>query len=208
MEKTILSIDLDIIMHPSISLYNDDVMEEDAPVELWASLEKEYKYEENKILDFDPIVLIELAKLLKIHKDKPIHFIENHEEIVDYLKKEEDYNTSTYNIYNIDFHHDIWYDTEDALKKWDKDTYDCGNWLGYLYFKKKLNSITWLKASNSSNLETPIYGRNFKLNTMTLREFYKLYSINFDEVFFCLSPQWIPKYFHYIYDLFKIFIGE
>lgn len=208
MEKNILSIDLDIIMHPSIDLYNNEVNEEDQPKQLWAYLENEYNFEKNKILDFDSLTLLNLANLIKVNKDKPIHFIINHEEIVDYLKKESDYNSSTYNIYNIDFHHDIWYDTEDALNKWKQDKYDCGNWLGYLYFKKKTASITWLKASNSNMLETPIYGGNFQLNTMTLGDFYKLYKINFDEVYFCLSPQWVPKQFHYLYELFKTLIGD
>ena len=208
MEKIILSIDLDIIMHPTIDLYNDEAIESEDPHVLWAFLENEYNYEKNNTLYFDPNVLLNLAKLIKNNQNKPIYFIQNHEEIVNNLKQQSDYLSTKYNIYNIDFHHDIWYDTEDALEKWKKDQYDCGNWLGYLYFKKKLSSITWLKAPNSKPLGTPIYGKNFKLNTMTLGDFDKLNKVNFDEVYFCLSPQWIPKHFHYLYDLFKIFIGE
>ena len=63
MKKNILSIDLDIIMHPSITLYNDEVEGEDNPEELWNYFETEYHYSENHSLQYDTYTLIEIIKL-------------------------------------------------------------------------------------------------------------------------------------------------
>lgn len=209
MEKTILSIDFDIIMYPCINLYNDDVEGNDDPAILWEELEDEYNLENYDLLSYDAKVLLELGKLIFENKDKPIYFIDSHEEIVDILKTQPTYQDSKYNLYNVDFHHDLWYRPTDFKEITDKDKYDCSDWLGYLYLTKKIASMTWLKAPNSSMPNIDTYGGDFNLNILKIRDFKKLHEIDFDEVFFCLSPQWVPRKYIVFYDLIRTMVkGE
>lgn len=208
MTKNILSIDFDIVMYPCINLYNGDVDGGDNPTELWRDLEDEYGLENYNILKCDMSIVMEIAKVVAYYYKlgKPIYFIDEHQEIVDNLKKEPTYDEDTYNICNVDFHHDLWYresDFPDILKA---DEYNCSDWLGYLYLKKKLESFTWLKAPNSDEPEFRSYGGDFDLKTLRIREFNKLYDMNFDEVYMCLSPQWVPDKFRPYYNLIRVMV--
>jgi hypothetical protein len=206
--KNILSIDLDIIMHPSIDLYNEEIFADEDPDELWKDLEETYHYQEHSTLSYDEKTVLELAKLIHKNKSKPFHFITSHEEIVTILKNSPTYNQENYNLVNIDFHHDLWYTEEDFPYIVKEDGYDCTNWLGYLYLKKKIAQMTWMKAPNSSKPNLKIYGGKFQLNTLTLREFFRLEEQDFDEVFVCLSPQWIPPQHRFFYEIFKLIVSK
>lgn len=206
MEKKILSIDFDIIMYPCIKLYNGDVNGDDNPVDLWRGLEDEYGLENYNILTYDARVLKEITKLITINKNKPIHFIQEHQEIVDHLKTTSGWDIDKYDIYNIDFHHDMWYRDTDFADILKKDEYNCSDWLGYLYLTKRTSNVTWLKAPNSEDLSIKAYGGEVKLNTLRIREFYRLNEIDFDEIYFCLSPQWVPQKYKIFYDMIQIMI--
>lgn len=205
MEKKILSIDFDIIMYPCITLYNGEIDGDDNPIESWRQLEEEYGFESYNMFTYDTKVLKELAKIITYNRkqNKPIYYITEHQQIVDKLKKDKDYDTSQYNIYNIDFHHDLWYNDTDIIQIVEDDDYHCGCWIGYLYLKKKLTSLTWLKAPNSDMPEIKTYSNDLQFNTLRIREFEDLYEIDFDEVYFCLSPQWVPQKYKILYDLIK-----
>jgi hypothetical protein len=206
MEKKILSIDFDIIMYPCINLYNADVDGGDNPIDLWKELEDEYGFENYDILTYDGRVLKEITKLLAENKDKPIYFIQEHQEIVDNLKKGAGWGEDRYDVYNVDFHHDLWYRDTDFAEILKQDEYNCSDWLGYLFLTKKLTGLTWLKAPNSDPPEIKAYGSDLELQTLRIREFYKLHEIDFDEIYFCLSPQWIPQKYKIFYDIIKILI--
>ena len=207
MEKNILSIDLDIIMHPSIDLYNDDIYVNEDPDELWSNLEEEFAFEAFDTLKYDKEVLLDIIRLLKKNKDKPIIFIKDHDEIVNLLKNDTDYPQCMYNIYNIDFHHDLWYGEDDVLDAKSEDNYTCADWLGYLYLHKKTSSITWIKAKNSSNINIKPYGnKDCKIEYLSIKDFSQLEDINFDQIYFCLSPQWIPPKYRIIYDVIKLLL--
>jgi len=209
MEKKILSIDFDIIMAPSIELYNDYAFAETDPAELWADLEAEYQFEFYDKLQFDETILYGITDLLKHFKDKPIYFITDHDEVVDILKKSPNYNIDIYNIYNVDFHHDFWYDKLAFNEILQQDEYNCGTWLGYLYLTKKLSSVTWVKALHSDAMSFRPYGNdNCKINLESIRNIEKLKDIDFDEVYFCLSPQWIPPRYVIFYNLIKQLLEE
>lgn len=203
MEKTILSIDFDIIMYPCINLYNDDVEGNDDPAEIWERLEDEYGLENYNILSYDAKVLLEIGRLIGANKKKPIYFIESHEQIVDILKEQSNYEQSKYHIYNVDFHHDLWYRDTDFTEITHNNEYDCSDWLGYLYLKKKIASMTWLKAPNSTMPEFDTYGGDYKLNLLKIRDFDQLHEIEFDEIYFCLSPQWVPRKYAVFYELIQ-----
>lgn len=196
----ILSIDFDIIMYPCIKLYNDKVGGESNPTELWRYLEHEYELE--NFINYDAKYLLKVAKILKqvIDDGAKLIPIQEHQEIVDYLKERETYQDERYNIYNIDFHHDLWYREEDKNMILSFDKYNCSNWLGYLLMQDKTESCHWVCAGNSGGCPDKFEGKN-TLETKTRLMEFEVEDLKFDYVFFCLSPQWIPYQFHHLYQL-------
>lgn len=81
-----------------------------------------------------------------------------------------------------------------------------GNWIAWLHSQGKLNSIVWIHNPNSINLQRNDF--NIQLlgdkYTFHLREDYKFEEsifadYDFDHVFVCLSPTYIPaSYWHYM----------
>lgn len=114
--QTILTIDFDIIMGPSIDLYNARV-----PFTSWDNLTDNPYYQ---ILTTDNIHYLRLTSLLieLIHfiPKEDIHFIESHDDICKYIVEKS-------NIINIDHHHDLGYDDSIDGKK-----LTCANWVKYL----------------------------------------------------------------------------
>lgn len=125
---------------------------------------------------------------------------------MDILKQsEENWQEDTYELINVDFHHDLWYRQEDLAAMADFDEYNCSNWVGYLLIKNKLkdNTYTWLKAPNS---DPPLRLNDIDCNFefLTIRDFPSLLEQEFDEVFFCLSPQWVPYKYSKLYELIQL----
>ena len=85
MVKKILSIDFDIIMYPCIKMYNDKVGGDANSTQLWQGLENDLDI--SNILSYDWITLKNIAQL--IAKSKNVHFIKEHQEIIDILKSED-----------------------------------------------------------------------------------------------------------------------
>lgn len=205
MVKNILSIDFDIIMYPCIKLYNDQVPGDENPTVLWNNLEE--RFDIDHFLTYDARLYIEIVKCVKeaVANGAKLIQIEDHDKLVDWIKGFDDefYNDeeNKYNITNIDFHHDLMYRKLDksAITRFDK--YNCSDWLGYLYLKKKAQSITWVKAPNSIPYCND-FGEIKDLEILPKSEIGILNKTNkFDYVFLCLSPQWVPYKFKHLYDL-------
>lgn len=202
MNKKILSIDFDIIMYPCIRLYNEKCAGDCNPTELWNYLN--HAYDLDSSIRYDATVLQNIAKIIKhsVKNGAKLHLITEHQEIVDSLKTETDFDDTTYSIYNIDFHHDLWYHgDEDKNDIVTFDRYNCTNWLGYLFLKGKTELIEWFKAPNSE-IET-----NEVKDICAIKRLDEVLGIdftNFSDVYFCLSPQWVPYKYHHLYRL----IGE
>lgn len=201
MVKKILSIDFDIIMYPCIKMYNDKVGGEANSTQLWQGLENDLDI--SNILSYDWITLKNIAQL--IAKSKNVHFIKEHQKVVDILKSTAGWSEDTYELTNVDFHHDLWYRQSDLAAITDFDQYNCSDWAGYLLLKNKLvnNHYTWLKAPNS---DMPLQFDNieYKLDLLKIRDFGSLLEQDFDEVFFCLSPQWVPYKYSKFYDIIQL----
>lgn len=199
----ILSVDFDIIMYPCIKLYNDKVGGDANPTELWSFLEQEYELQ--NFINYDAKYLLKIAELVKTATSKGAKLIpiQEHQEIVDYLKATETYEEDSYDVVNIDFHHDIWYRDEDKNNILSFDKYNCSNWLGYLYLKDKTNSIEWICAGNSGGY--PAYDKENEtvevINKKTRLLEWDGQVKDVDYVFLCLSPQWVPYKFHHLYQL-------
>lgn len=206
MVKKILSIDFDIICYPCIRLYNHMVHGAESPVVTWNSLNESIDIQ--NALSYDSNTLLDIAKLIRknVQSGAKLRLIEEHQHLVDALKLDENYSDTTYDIYNIDFHHDLWYHKEDLTNMVDFDDYTCANWLGYLLLKGKTNSVHWLKAPNS-DMPTPFISEDPFTSILKIRDFDKIEE-EFDEIYFCFSPQWTPHQYRVFYKLIAATLGN
>ena len=202
----ILTIDFDIIMYPCIKLYNNEVGGNANPTQLWDYLENTKEIE--LFLNYDAKVLLDIIRLLKIQtqeKHTPLTALEEHQEIIDCLKKFDSFeDKESFEITNIDFHHDIWYRDEDKNDIVSFDKYNCSNWLGYLYLTDKTKKITWYKASNSDCL----LDEKIIDNMVNISKIPYLFKEDFDAIYLVKSPQWVHHKFIHLFDFLKIAFGD
>lgn len=181
--KTILSIDFDIIMAPSIDSYNDRV-----PRTSWERLNKEPLYQ-LIVADYQIYQKLTnyLMTLLPLIEQKNIHFIYDHEQIIDFLNPDE-----YYNIIHIDHHHDMGYGPIEEKEK----ELGCANWL---HFVPHLLTCKWIKNDNS---QTPPKEKTIKdLEILNLKSTI-LDTLNCpQEIYICLSPPWIPPNHRFLFYL-------
>lgn len=191
----ILSVDFDYIMYPCIKLYNTYVSESENQTFIWERLEQILEIDKYLCYDANALKTITEIILKNIRKQAKFIPVKNHEEIVDILKKNKDYSSTKFDIVNIDFHHDMYYREEDIAEILDFGKYNCSDWLGYLYFTDKLKRCQWLKAPNSD-----FYDGKAEIEILGKKDLDSIGN-NFDIVFLCLSPQWVPYKYHHLYEL-------
>lgn len=189
--KTILSIDFDVIMNPSIELYNSLPGNWDDRIKRFPNL---------NALIFDSMMYQKLIQyIIEIvpHMDKDkIHFVESHDQIISFINKDEEIN-----LINIDHHHDWCYKLEDFNKKIEKSELNCGNWLKYLFDNEyQINIYEWIHGNNSMKInEKSNFGiklfKDKKIEELTIYDFPK----DIDELVICLSPEFVPIYYHSLY---------
>lgn len=173
----IATIDFDIIMAPSIQLYNTLV-----PAQSWDKLIENPHFQlcmadtniYEKIFKY-------IMKCVKYLDQSHIHFIDSHDKVLLYINEKSD-------IINIDHHHDIGYGNDP-----DKPDLTCADWVSYLYNKDKLNSYTWIRNINS---ELPEGKWDYiDYNEKIIQE-YNIDELQVpDELIICLSEPWIPPYY-------------
>lgn len=209
----ILSIDFDIIMYPCIKLYNDKINGSESPVVLWNILQQSMEIDSH--LSYDAKTLLLLGWLLKRAKsnNSEIIALNEHQEIVDDLKKMNEYSTDIYNLTNVDFHHDIFYRKDDQPLAKYFDKCDCSNWVGYLYKNNKLVSYTWYKAPNSEGFNPRLIDENdmdkFIIKSVGIDEDLKeLASKTFHRVYLVKSPQWVPYKYIHLYNLLYCMVTD
>ena len=179
--KNIVTIDFDIIMAPSIEIYNNEV-----PKRSWDDL---LKFDQLRLLNADlnhyKKLTQWLLKIIKYISKENIIIIEDHGQIVKYLK-----NFNKINIYNIDHHHDLGYHLEN---KEERDKLNCGNWGLILKDLNILNDYHWIKNKNSILLPDNV--KEFDFFTYDLIEF-NLDNLPIpDKLIICLSEPWVPPMF-------------
>ena len=191
MKKQIITIDFDVIMAPSIIFYNplvphtewDDILSYPMGQALQADYGLYYKLTE---------FLMYITKNLSANQ---IHFITNHEQVVNFLDSNE-----TYNIINIDHHHDMGYGNS---RNPDADL-NCSNWVKILMDKEQCVSYTWIRNENS---ETDPEIENIYHNKI-LREV-DLYQLPVPEqLFIVVSPEWVPPQFTYLLDCWFVILNR
>lgn len=191
--KTILSIDFDIIMAPSISIYNDKV-----PSASWDVLQKEplYNLTYADLNHYQKLIQI-ILYLTNFLQEKQVHFIYDHEQIVNYIPKNEQFI-----LWNIDHHHDLGYD-EESLKSLENKKVTCANWVKWL-FDNHYNVIQYYWIKNENSLPCNEKSQSFLNITDDFRtvDINKLLSIRPDELIICLSSPWIPPHIRSLFFIF------
>ena len=179
--KTILSIDFDIVMAPSIEIYNAIVpkynWEEIAVHEPFAALAYPDYEHYQKLVNF-------IINLLPHLNKNQIVVIENHGKIVNHVPVNEDYR-----IINIDHHHDVWYPPDPKCR--DNDSVNCANWVRKLYETGYLKESVWVKNLNSADVD---YMYSHIINkTYNFSEWIEK-NENFipDQLVLSLSEPWVP----------------
>ena len=188
----ILSIDFDIIMKPSIEAYNN-LIDGHQPDKSIGAYCKEFPFFSCLPADLD--IYSVLTKYLKdIPKEKRI-FITDHREAFGVVRDHA--NGVPVSLINIDHHHDIAYH-ECPLTPNAAD----GNWVKCLYDNNLIQDYTWIR-NNNSHMPYDWVQEQFPDVEYLYFEKELLNEIKPDLVVICLSPNWVPKMYYPLYDLWK-----
>ncbi len=203
LKKKVLSIDMDYIMGPSIQLYNDCSCEDDfragsfwEKVNRLRGIEPFLTYDEKKYV----FLLKLLVKNLRRLEKRAVFFAEEHDMILELLaggdKKDE-----IFEIYNLDHHHDLFYNPR---QKEEVDRFNfasLASWAYYLGKNDKLAKYYWIHNENSQYIDAgAIRELDFPVDFDTYTEKYEeLLNIGFDYVFVCHSSEYLPPKFNHLF---------
>ena len=194
----ILSIDFDAIMFPCIRLYNEYCYGNENATTIWRQLE--FDRDINQYLSYDANVYKNIGKIIfkNIKNGAKLIPIQEHQMLVDHLKKY-DLLDLQFDITNIDYHHDIAYN-RNSFVEMEFDNYSCADWAGYLMTLNPETTLTWVRCPGSSPYNEDI--KEFT-NTITVKRIDEIVDLDddYDLIYFCLSPQWVPYLYHHLYDL-------
>ena len=204
----VLSIDLDYIMGPVIELYNG-LMFHDNPSIRWQEFFNSTDFNESHFrIDQANLLFCYNTFLKALHNCDSVSFGYEHDSILFSISDYENID-----LINIDHHDDIFCNDFDddfpggqnldaeyqALRMFDR--VHEGNWGAWLHVKNKLTKFSWITNPNSRNLHLKndfnyeILGDKYETYT---RDNYKFEDYNFDYIFVCLSPQYMPQaHWHY-----------
>lgn len=194
--KNIVTIDFDIIMAPSIELYNNFINESFSVEDIAININDLIKYSNADLNKYSYITMY-LFHLFNFLSEENIHFVFDHDQVYDYIK--EGY---SYNIFNIDHHHDCGYPGANS-------TLYCGNWVIKIDENNALNKYLWIANENSSPFPEDL---SFDKYEKVLLNDYNLFEIpNPDLLVICASFAWIPiqfvPLFHMWIDFYNTYFG-
>ena len=187
--KTVVSIDFDIIMAPSIELYNNMVPSAD-----WNSLLND-PYMQLLTIDTNHYskIFSYVMRCANHMKKENIHFIEDHGQASKFI-------TEPCKLFNIDHHHDLGYKEDNS----EEEKINCSNWVSYLHRENLITDYIWIKNVNSVEpLESPDW--------LTCKDFinYKLDDIPIpDELIICLSEPWVPYSYRPLFYLLMDYCND
>jgi len=220
--KNVLSIDMDYVMAPCIQLYNrmvgpifDDLKEDfdDREVgyygtrmkEFWDYMDDElccsrfFMFDNTKYEDIKNL----LSSKLKGMNDSKVYFGKEHDSILTFLCGDINKKDYVYNIYNVDHHHDIYY--QDTAR--DRiENFACAGlaeWGWYLYDFGKLNKFYWIKNKESHYPFKDIEDESEFCNLYDYENVTDLEDIFFDYIFVCKSEYYVPPKYHFLFDSIK-----
>jgi hypothetical protein len=224
--KRVLSIDLDYIAKPNIEDYNpdngDDFFHTNPHVRWDTFFEFSGTTANNVCIDVENLIFC-YRIFLKALKDRStsISFGYEHDAIMYSIE-----NLTDIELIHIDHHDDfldgqfselsdkIYHKTgvsrsieyEQIIKN---KSINEGNWISWLNSKNKISKFTWICNENSGNKErNSIISSLVKDYQCITKDEVNFSSYYFDEIFICLSPQYIsPQHWHY-FSMFMIAYEE
>ena len=174
---------------------------------------KPTKYFWEKILDSDGIehrdiiedkhnvmfIMKLFANAMKINDN--IVFGAHHDSILNHIDID---NETNFNIYNIDHHHDIWYNPNQKHAAEKYGEFNEGNWI--LPLSDKISKYTWIRNKNSELFNGEISFPYFTY-LHTDPELPSMMDKKWDLVYITLSPNYTAKehwfYFYMMIELYK-----
>lgn len=213
----VLSIDLDYIMGPTIQLYNG-LFFDDNPSLRWRQLYEYSDFKEHHFyIDQSNLLFCYNTFLKSIKNCNKVSFGYEHDSILFDLK-----DSKNIELINIDHHDDFFGgDYEPHMGGIEREYQNIirhgiiheGNWGAWLSSQNKLKSFTWIGNPNSANKIRNQENLKFFSNYFNVeKENYKFEDYNFDYIFVCLSPQYVPKnhwhYFSMFISVYEEFTGK
>ena len=193
--KTILTIDFDIIMAPSIMIYNEYV-----PGLSFRELKDKcgiYNHCKADMVHYARLTRLLMHAFKTIPKEN-IHFIHNHDSVVNYVKEK-------VTLINIDHHHDLSYNQD--LERDQLEQLGCANWVRWLYEKDLIENYFWIKNDISIMPEKYFDFRYLELKTLEdLNSFFD--KNNVSEIIICFSEPWIPDEYYELFYLWMDLCNE
>ena len=197
--NNILSIDLDILFSPYVGIYDKFIFDNKPCEYLWNQIKSFHNPLDFKINTYYFKYIENIFNNYK--KQIPIIYIGNdHSSILNAIEEEKENLEYPYkfNIYNIDYHHDIVYTEAQRTDILEYNMTTCGNWVGYLNYNKLINQYYWYRGQGSefnqdicnyplimpNNIKISLFNNNFPLD------------LNIDLFFISISPQWIPTQYY------------
>lgn len=186
--ENIVTVDFDIIMAPSIEIYNRLIGEERGINDI-AEYGSNLMSYCNADLCIYSVLSFYIFKTFESLKKEQIHFVYEHDQVYNYLEADK-----KYNVFNIDHHHDCgYYETSELY---------CGNWVLKMQQNNKLNNYLWICDNNSSDLPDNI-GKKITLDRFNLSSLPTP-----DMLVLCLSEAWVTKQFIPLFILWIDFYNK
>tara|TARA_B100000131_G_scaffold4055_1_gene4171 strand:- start:200 stop:979 length:780 start_codon:yes stop_codon:yes gene_type:complete len=216
----ILSIDLDFISGPAINSYhhtdisfpaNEYYMHGDVnPVIKWRRILDNYPAiaESSYKINIKNYQFCLRTFLRALENCQDVHFGYDHDNILYGLEGHTDIE-----VINIDHHSDLLCGAMGSIAE-EKDIVEHdivseGNWGYLLQSQGRLKSFTWILNPTSEEWNDTIVGKeqinNFKYDTI---DSYKFEDYNFDQIFVCLSPGYVPPYHWHMFGTFLTLYEE
>lgn len=192
---TIISIDMDIVMSPYCGIYNNLVNPSIDRQYNWESIiQNEFNTQEFILNQEYYDQIIDIIKHYAPKVDK-IYIGYDHSTILRAIELEKENLDKNYrfNLYNIDYHHDVSYAESQDKMIIDSKFAVCANWVGFLNYYNCLNSYSWYKGIGSNK----ILSENKEINPMpmfihTLNNNFPYGLENVKILYITLSMPWIP----------------
>jgi hypothetical protein len=219
----VLSIDLDYIM-PSIEncFYEFNRYFHPNPAISWDLIFEHSNIQIDDIpIDVNNLMFCYQLFLKCLKESKSVSFGYDHDAILYAIDKFENIE-----LIHIDHHDDFLHgEFLDIAEEYQKQTGDLraieyeqiirnnhvneGNWIAWLHVNKKLSSYTWVSNENSRNKDrNDIISFLFPDYLCIEKEQLELSSYNFDHIFVCLSPQYLPPQYWNYFSMFMIAYEE
>ncbi len=196
-------------MAPSINLYNNQIQEDGN--DIWACWSQ---------MAPGVICMPDLSKyaLLCTYLGDTVeglhlndlYFCDSHTEMVTKTREWVKPN-QTFNICNIDHHHDTGYQPNDNNETWEKlvENPGCGNWVSVLkqQYGDRFLSYVWLANENSDFELRSCIPEHYKIYKPTT-DIYELAGLHFDKVFVCCSTAWVPPDYRYLFESMRFLLEK